>query len=83
MERKSSCCPGRSNARPASGTPEDEPMLTSKKGVMAENVKTETSEENKPSSATPAVTVKTEEKPAVFFKIDNPVKILKPGLMKD
>lgn len=42
-------------------------------------MKTETSEENKPSSATPAVTVKTEEKPAAFFKIDNPVKILKPG----
>ncbi|KAL9378884.1 hypothetical protein Peur_027366 [Populus x canadensis] len=79
MERKSSCCPGRSNVRPASGTPEEEPMLTSKKGVIAENAKIETPETNKPSSATPAVTVKTEEKPAIFFKIDNPVKILKPG----
>lgn len=68
MERKRSCCPGRSNARPASGTPEEEPMLTSKKGVMAENVKTETSGEKKPSSATPAVTVKTEEKACCFFQ---------------
>lgn len=81
MEKKSSGCPGRSNARPESGTPKEEPMPTSKKEAMAENSNAGTSEDqNEPSSAVPAVIVEAEEKPAVFFKIENPVRILKPAL---
>ncbi|KAB5529165.1 hypothetical protein DKX38_019246 [Salix brachista] len=81
MEKKSSGCPGRSIARPESGTPMEEPTLTSKKEAMAENSNAGTSEDqNEPSSAVPAVIVEAEEKPAVFFKIENPVRILKPAL---